>query len=535
MKAVVVGAGHNGLVCACYLARAGHEVLVLEQSGKAGGGSRTDEIVPGHRFDTHSVAHNLINMTGIPGDLGLAEVGLEYREMDPFAVAVFADGRRVRFHRSVERTVASIAELDRDEAAAYAAFMAEATPVVELVTAGMGAGGPRAVTGTLLRRLPGALRAIRARPGRLVSALLGSYGTLLGSRLPSDLTRGPVSAFAAHASAGPDDPGGAAFGLWQAAYHRYGQWHAMGGAQGLADALVARLERSGGAVRCGAAVERIDATSGRARAVALESGERVGADAIVTALDPRVALLELLDPPLEGADGAELAAARRSNSVQMLVHVAVDCLPPYAGARPGDWNGLQSYVDELDELRAGFRAAQDRRIHLPAPAYAFTPSALDATLAPPGRHTVYLACPAAPFEIEGGWDAAAPEVTESMLEQVERRAPGFRDSIGAIAVRTPEAMARELRWPGAHPMYLDMTPDQLGPLRPTATLASHRTPVPGLYVSGAGTAPLGGVAGAPGRAAARAVIADLRPRGPSRPAASAPGAASRRAGRFPAA
>jgi phytoene dehydrogenase-like protein len=99
----------------------------------------------------------------------------------------------------------------------------------------------------------------------------------------------------------------------------------------------------------------------------------------------------------------------------------------------------------------------------------------------------------------------------------------------------PEAMARELRWPGAHPMYLDMTPDQLGPLRPTRALASHRTPVPGLYVSGAGTAPLGGVAGAPGRAAARAVIADLRASGPSRPAASAPGAASRRAGRFPAA
>ena len=231
--------------------------------------------------------------------------------------------------------MASIAELDGDEAAAYAAFMAEAMPLIELVTAGMGARGPRAETGTLLRRLPAALRAIRVRPGRLVSALLGSYGALLRSRLPSDLTRGPVSAFAAHASAGPDDPGGAAFGLWQAAYHRYGQWHAMGGAQGLADALVARLKRSGGAVRCDAGVERIDATSGRARAVALESGERIGADAIVTALDPRAALLELLDPPLEGPDGAELAAARRSNSVQMLAHVAVDRLPPYAGARPG--------------------------------------------------------------------------------------------------------------------------------------------------------------------------------------------------------
>src|SRR2546421_5346932 len=119
MKVVVAGAGHNGLVCACYLARAGHEVLVVEQAGKPGGGSRTEETVPGYRFDTHSVAHNMINMTSIPRELALREVGLEYREMDPFAVAVLADGRRVRFHRSVSRTVDSIAELDRVEAAAY--------------------------------------------------------------------------------------------------------------------------------------------------------------------------------------------------------------------------------------------------------------------------------------------------------------------------------------------------------------------------------------------------------------------------------
>ena len=96
MNALVVGAGHNGLTCPCSLARAGIDTLVLEQSSRPGGGSRTDETVPGYRFDTHSVVHNIINMTSIPGELALAEAGLEYREMDPFATAVFADGRRVR-------------------------------------------------------------------------------------------------------------------------------------------------------------------------------------------------------------------------------------------------------------------------------------------------------------------------------------------------------------------------------------------------------------------------------------------------------
>jgi phytoene dehydrogenase-like protein len=510
MKAVVVGAGHNGLVCACYLARAGVEVEVLEQADRPGGGSRTEETVPGYRFDTHSVAHNIIHMGPVPRELDLAGAGLEYREMDPFAVALFADGRRVRFHRSIERTVASIAEVDRAEADAYAALMEVAVPLVDLMVAGMQSGGsPRAALGLLARRLPRGAAALRHEPLRLVADLLGPYGRMLESRLRSDLTRGPVAAFAAHAGASPLLPGSAAFAFWQAAYHRFGQWHAVGGSGALTAALVRRLEGLGGRVRCEAAVGRIDAAGGRTRAVALEDGERIAADAVVTAMDPKAALLELCDPPLTGPVADELRAAHRSNGVQALVHVAVDRLPPYADARPGDWNGLQSYVDSLRALTRSFAAAEDRRLpDAPAAAYAFTTSALDDTLAPPGHHTVYLACPAAPFAVDEGWAAAAPRLVQDLLDQVEARAPGFRDSIQGVSVRTPAAMADELRWPGAHPMYLDLTPDQLAVLRPTAALASHRTPVDGLYVSGAGTAPVGGISGAPGRAAARALLTD---------------------------
>jgi phytoene dehydrogenase-like protein len=507
---IVVGGGHNGLVCACYLARAGIDVLVLEQSDKPGGGSRTEETVAGYRFDTHSVAHNIINMTSIPRELELRAAGLEYREMDPFATAVFADGRRVRFHRSVRRTVASIARIDPAEARAYEAFVHDAMALVDLLTLALQAGGgAREMTGRVLRRLPRARRLVTRGGGlRLTSELAGSYGRLLQSRLGTDLTRGPVSAFAAHSGASPEQPGSALFGFWQAAYHRYGQWHAVGGAQGLTDALLRRLTQFGGRVRCDALVTRIDATGGRVRAAELASGERLAADRVVTAIDPRVALLELMEPPLDGAPGAELAATHRSNSVQMVVHVAVDRLPAYTGALPGDHHGLQSYVDELGELNAAFRAAEDRRVHLPVPAYAFTPSALDTGLAPPGHHTVYLACPAAPFDVRDGWEQAAPAVVQSMLDQVETRAPGFQDTIQGVAVRTPELMASELRWPGAHPMVLDVTLDQLGLLRPTAGLASHRTPIDGMYISGAGTAPTGGIAGSPGRGAAQAVIRD---------------------------
>jgi choline dehydrogenase-like flavoprotein len=119
---VVVGAGHNGLVAACYLARAGRDVLVLEALDGPGGGSRTAETIPGFRFDLHSVAHNMINMTSIPDELDLAGAGLVYQEMDPFTVAIHEDGRRVRFHRSVDATVESIAEVSSHTRRAKAGF-----------------------------------------------------------------------------------------------------------------------------------------------------------------------------------------------------------------------------------------------------------------------------------------------------------------------------------------------------------------------------------------------------------------------------
>ncbi|WP_158553975.1 phytoene desaturase family protein [Micromonospora deserti] len=510
---VIVGGGHNGLVAGCYLARAGWQVLVLEQAGKLGGGSRTDELLPGYRFNTHSAAHNIINATDIVDDLRLAEVGLAYREMDPFSTAVFTDGMVVRFHRSVAATVESIARADRGEARRYAAWMRQAMPVVTAMRAAMDSGAGRH---RRLRQLPGLLGAAgqavarNGGPVGLGRTLLAPYGRILRERFATELVRAPVAAFAAHASASPDDVGGATFALWQAFYHQVGQWHPVGGSQSLADALAARLTSSGGRWRTEAPVARIlrsTAPTDRVTGVELESGEHIAADAVLAAVDPQIALLGLLDPPLDGPQADQLRAAGRGNAVQMLVLLATTALPAYRQGRPGDWNGLQSYVDSLASLADGF--AQAHAGHLPddpVPTYAFTPTALDDTLAPPGQHTVYLACPCAPYRLRGGWDAAKDEFADRMIATVEARAPGFTSTIIDRVVHTPPDMARQLRWPGAHPMYLDISLDQLALLRPTAALAGHLTPVRGLVISGAGTAPVGGVAGTPGRAAARALI-----------------------------
>lgn len=506
---VVIGAGHNGLVAACYLAQAGRDVVVLEQLDRPGGGSRTEETIPGYRFDLHSAAHNIINMTDIPAELDLAGAGLDYIEMDPFSVAVHGDGRRVRFFRSIDATVDSIAEESRSEADAYRRFMDKSLPIVRTVL-------PAIRGDTSLRFLPAqvanVVRALRRQPLSTVRDAFSPYDSLLRRWLPSDLTRGPVAAFAAHAGVGPTVPGGALFAFWQAAYHLFGQWHGRGGAQNLTDALVARLASLGGRLRCSAPVERIESSAGRVHAVVLEGGERIAAATVVTAMDPKTALLRLLDPPLVGDAGADLAAARRSNVVQAVVHVATDRLPPYPDGRPGDWNGLQSYVDRLDDLTSAWVQAEAGRLPDPMPLYAFTPSAVDGSLAPAGHHTVYLACPAAPSTVEGGWPDRRDEFVERCLDMVGSRAPGFRASIQGVSTWTPDEMESIERWPGGHPMYLDIALDQLGPFRPTRALGRWRTPLSGLYISGAGTNPSGGIAGTPGRQAARAVLSDAERR-----------------------
>ncbi len=510
---LVVGGGHNGLVAACYLARAGRRVVVLEAADQAGGGSRTDETLPGHLFDTHSAAHNIINMTRIPAELDLAGAGLEYVEMSPFATGVFRDGRIVRFSRSVEQTCASIAEVGtRAEAEAYRAFMHRAFPLVQTAVTGLDPGGSPAGLGRAALAL---LRGVRRSGGPvgLAHDLVMPYGALLETVLPTELTRAPVAAFASHSSAGPHTPGGSFYVFWQAAYHLFGQWHARGGSQALTDALVRRLEGWGGEVRTSSPVARVDARGGRARGVELEDGTRVTASAVVTAVDVQTALLRMLDPPLTGRAGTELAAAHRGNAVQLVVHLSTDRLPPYPGARDGDWNGLQSHVGTVESLRRGFLSAEAGRLPDPPPTYCFTPSVYDDRLAPTGRHTVYLACPSAPYAVDGGWADQAESFADAMVEQVEQHAPGFRASIRARTVRTPELMARELRWPGAHPMHLDISLDQLAFLRPTRRLSRHTVPgVEGLFTCGASTGPVGGISGSSGKAAAMALLKAQRGR-----------------------
>jgi phytoene dehydrogenase-like protein len=518
--AIVIGAGHNGLACACYLARAGCRILVLEMADRIGGAAHTAETIrdrPGYRFDTCSVVHNMINMTTVIEELRLAEMGLRYIETDPFTVSYFPHGEVVRFYRSVDRTCDEIARYAPCDAEAYRRFIRAADPVVELALGAFRSSGDHGKGMREWRyRLGAVARALRHnRPTRLANQLAGPYGSLLAEIFETEYARAGIAALAAHGTLGPHTPGTAFFVLWQAAYHRHGNWHARGGSGALSEALRARLEAWGGTVRTGARVARILAPDGRARGIALADGERIDAARVIAAINPQTALLDLLGREHLPADLARRIATRhRSNAVQFVVHTTLDRLPPWPGAPADGWNGMQSVAASVAQVGENFLQAEAGIAPTRPATYVFTPSAIDGSVAPTGKHGAYIACASYPARFADGasWQSRGEAEAYRLLATVEERAPGFSDGVTGIAWRHAEDWEREIGLLGGHPMHLDLTLDQLGALRPLAELASHRGPVAGFYLTGAGTYPTGGVSAVPGRVAARVVLKEISKR-----------------------
>jgi len=513
LPVVVIGGGHNGLVCACYLARAGERVIVLERADEVGGAVHTTETFPGFRFDTHAVAHNMINMTDIPQDLQLDRHGLDYLEMDPFTTALSPTGAAFRLYRDVERTCDDIARTNPTEARAYRRFIQTFEPLIRAALGVMAASGARG----RLRALPGQVTAgvrmlRRLGPSGLATVLASPYARLLEEELPAERLRAPIAALAAHATVGPDTPGGAFYAMWQAAYHQSGMWHPRGGSGALAHALARRLKSLGGAVRTGADVTRIEVRRGRVAGVTLRSGEAIATDRVVAAINPKITLLELL-PPGSLAERllARVRATHIANAVQFVVHVAVTRLPAYRDLPGTDaWNGMQAMTRDLPQVSRAFAEATAGLAPADPPVYAFTTSAIDPTLAPPGQHTLYLACPAYPARFADGtsWRDRAEAEAERLIEAMTEFVPELPETIIDVRPWTPLEAEQRIRLLGGHPMHLDITADQLLSLRPLPGLGRYRTPVRGLYLSGAGTNPSGGVFGAPGRNAALAVLHD---------------------------
>jgi phytoene dehydrogenase-like protein len=520
----VVGAGHNGLVAACYLARAGLSVEVVERDAVLGGAVSTVERWPGVRVDRGSSAHVIIRHSGIVEELGLAEHGLRYVDCDPWGFAPAPSpgdpgpaGQPLVFSVDLEATCASIAAAcGSADAAAYRRFVETWRPRARAVVRAF---GDRPGPGRLARAFWPLGAPAEGRPrtagGDLAVDFLGSGDALLDRWFGSERLKAALAWFGAQSGPPVSDPGTAAMVGWVALLHDVPPGHPVGGSGGLTEALRRRLESDGGQVTLGDGAERLLVRAGGGRRVVgvqTTSGRRIAARAIVAAchVGATKTLAGRHAPPALAAADPPLG-----NGFGLVVRALTDAPPRYPGV-PFDRSsaGLQLLCTDRAALAAAagdWRAGRLPREPVPL-AMCFTPS--DETLAPDGQHVVTLWGQWYPYELADGgdWDALALEEAGRLVAAVDRFAPGFAESVRRLHVQTPLALERELSLPRGNVMHVEMGLASMFALRPTPALAGYRVPgLAGLYLAGASTHPGGGVSGNSGRTAARVVLADRRP------------------------
>ncbi len=522
--AVIVGAGHNGLVCACYLAKAGKKVLVLERRPVVGGAVCTEEIVPGYRFDVGSSAHIMFRSTPIMEELGLAAHGLEYFEMDPWAFfPIHGTDQGITFYRDLEKTCESIAAVSPRDAKAYREFIGRFGELNEgIFEVFLKTPTPGTIFSTIFKR-----NLFKSGSRKLWSSLdttrqfMTSYGRLIEETFDNEHLRTALCWLAAQSGPPPDELASGDLVGWQAMIHKTGAWRAKGGSGALTQALARCLESLGGEIQVDAPVQRIAAATG-GNGARLEVRTEAGSfqtRSVVAACHVQTTFLKLLDPDLVPAElRRRIEHLRVGNGFGMIVRHAVSELPRYAG-QPVDARGvspchssLQLLCPTRGYLRDAFLDYQRGEPPRHPAVLAMTFSALDPTLAPAGKHVLFGWAQYHPYELRNGehWDAIAEREADKIYDVICDYAPNMRGALIDRYIQTPLEIERKLGLLRANVMHLEMSIDQMFFFRPLPELSSYKTAIPGLYLTGASTHPGGGVFGASGRNSAQVVLKNDR-------------------------
>ncbi len=520
--AIIIGAGHNGLTTACYLAKAGWRVAILERRSIVGGAVCTQQdLIPGFRIDVGSSAHIMIHLTPVLRQLELeSRFGLEYIEMDPWAFHPIAGtDRSISFYRDLDRTCASIARISPADAEAYRQFVGFWGALNDAVFEAFLQ--PPSAANLLKTVMKGGFRNRKALSGisqtELLRRLMTNYGRLIAETFESGPMRAAMTWLAAQSGPPPKElASGDLFG-WNAMIHRSGAKRAKGGSGALTQAMARCLEHYGGVIRTDAEVSRIELDStGRAVAVHL-GGERLEGRNIVAACHVHTTFLKLLGGEnLPGDLKRRLEQVRVGNGFGMIVRHAVNQLPQYPGLASDSrgvseaHSALQLLCPSTEHLETAHRDYMAGGPPRDPAVLAMTFSALDPTLAPPGKHTLFTWAQYHPFELLNGesWDAISTREADKIYEAVCRYAPNMRGQMTDRFVQTPLDLERLLGLLRGNVMHVEMSFDQMFTFRPLPELSQYRTPIPGLYLTGASTHPGGGVFAASGFNCAQVLLAN---------------------------
>ena len=519
---VVIGAGHNGLVAANYLADAGLAVTVVERRDVIGGATVTEELIPGFRSSSCSYVVGLLHPKVI-GDLELSRFGLDLYQTDVGDVNLLEDGRHLILWNELARTLRGLEQLRAGESERFVELGLRLERFAQLI--GPWVLGPPPPLSEVAARFERA-----GESALFVEFFALSVADLLERYLELDILKGFLSFYGlVSAWGGPWTPG------WTFLYghHSVGEYEGRmgqyafprGGMGSVADALAARARARGVEILVGDPVARVAVESGRATGVVLESGRELGARAVASSADPHRTFLGMV-----GADQLPAEFARAIERFDMRgsmarVHIALDGIPDFVGMDPGagpHTRGLTLLGAEMERFEEAWTAERRGEIAPDFPVEFLLQSTHDDTLAPPGKHLLITGVQQLPLELAGtDWDAEKAAFTERVLDVMTRYAPRLREHVIDTYTLTPLDLEREYGLTGGNIFHGAMTLGQVFGERPVSGWSDYRTPVEGLYLCGSGAHPGGGVMGVPGHNAAHALASDLAGGARPRPSSAA--------------
>jgi len=519
--AIIIGAGHNGLVCGSYLAKSGLKILVLERRSVIGGAAVTEEFSPGFRTSVFSYVMSLLHPRVI-ADLELHKFGLEVLPANDLFCPLYGDDYII-FSDDVKKTQAQFARFSKHDAEIYPAFDRYLTESANIVRK-MLLETPVDPTKRDWRsfrenaKFFWKYRKIGDQFYRLIDLLTMSADDYLSEWFESTHIKATLAYYSGIGTfAGPRTPGSA----YVIMHHVMGEhagaggWGFVRGGMGTITQAIAAYGRSKGLeIRTDAAVASIDTTGGRATGVTLADGTKIEAGVVASNVSAKLTFLKFLPESVLPAELVRDVKTYRTFSTAFKINIACEKLPQYRAFDPAvcgfpypTYAHIGPTIEYLERAYDDAKWGDWSRDPFITPV---TPSFVDDTISPPGKHVVHLFGGHAPHTLkEGDWETRKPDFVKNVLRVMDEHAPGFSDGIIGMQVLTPPDIEAKIGSPHGHIFHGELNIDQMFFARPAPHWADYRSPLKGLYQCGSSAHPGGGVGGVPGHNAAREILRDL--------------------------
>ena len=519
---VIIGGGHNGLVTAFYLAKAGFKPLVIERREQVGGAAITDEFHPGFRCST--LAHSAGPIRpDIVRDLQLEKHGLKLITPDVSVTALTPEGRALSLYQDAVKSAQEIAGFSQKDAAKYPEFQRSLEKMGKVLGGALATTPPNIdhPSGGDLWSMLQTGRAIRNLGKKDMYRLLRwgpmAVADLAAEYFETELLRAVIAARGVFGTfLGPWSAGSALVLLIRAAgdAHPAGSaYFAAGGMGAVTQAMASAAKATGVEIRSGIEVIEIRVKDGAATGVLLSNGEEISAKVVISNADPKRTLLKLTDPMHLSPDFVQKLQHYRGNGTVAKVNLALSGLPKFTALKNGENGALRGRIhigNEIDYLERAFDACKYGKFSPHPYLEATIPSLTDPTLAPEGKHVMSIYMQYAPYKLKGDWETQRKALGQTVVQTLAQYAPNLPEMILTHQIITPHDLEEVYGMTGGQIFHGELALDQFFTMRPLLDWARYRTPIQNLYLCGSGTHPGAGLTGGSGANAAREILKELR-------------------------